>query len=75
MNDDYVEEIKIIDIAQEFAVLAKANIGKKFKREDAVLAFSVENKKVTVAINGQNIKWNDLEELLDQFEAGEWKEI
>ena len=75
MNDDYVEEIKIIDIAQEFAVLAKANIGKKFTRHNAVMEISISNKKVTVAINCQNIKWNYLEIILDQFEAGEWKEI
>ena len=75
MNDDYIEEIKIIDVAQEFSVLAKANIGKQFTREDAVMEISVSNKKVTVSVDGQNIKWNELEELLEQFEAGEWKEI
>ena len=75
MNDDYIEEIRVIDVAQEFSILAKANIGKKFSREDAVMAFSLENKKVTVSVDGQNIKWNQLEELLEQFEAGEWKEI
>ena len=74
-NDDYLEEIKIIDVAQEFSVLAKANIGKFFLREDAVMAFSVANKKVTVSINGINIRWTELEIILDQFEAGEWKEI
>ena len=73
--DDYVEEIRVIDVAQEFSVLAKANIGKKFSREDAIMAFTIENKKLTVSINGINIRWSDLEELLEQFEAGEWKEI
>ena len=75
MNNDYLDEIKIIDVAQEFSVLAKANIGKKFTREDAVMAFTLENKKLTVSVDGQNIKWSELEMLLDQFEAGEWKEI
>ena len=75
MNDDYIEEIRIIDVAQNFSVLAKANIGKKFSREDAIMAFSIENKKVTVAIDGINIRWSEVEILLDQFEAGEWKEI
>ncbi len=75
-TDDYLEEIRIIDVAQKFSMLVKANIGKKFKREDAIMAFSVEGKKLTVSVDGQNIKWTtDLEILLDQFEAGEWKEI
>jgi hypothetical protein len=75
MNDDYIEEIRVIDVAQEFSVLAKANIGKQFTRKNEIMAFTVEGKKLTVAINGQNIKWTELEELLEQFEAGEWKEI
>ena len=74
-TDDYVEEIKIIDVAQEFSVLAKANIGKKFTRKDAVTEISVSNKKLTVSIDGQNVKWTELDGLLEQFEAGEWKEI
>ena len=75
MNDDYIEEIRVIDVAQEFSVLAKANIGKQFERENAVMEISVSNKKLTISIDGQNVKWPKLEELLEQFKAGEWKEI
>ena len=75
MEDDYIEEIRVIDIAQEFSILAKANIGKKFTREDAVMAFTLVNRKLTISIDGQNVKWSELETILDHFKAGEWKEI
>ena len=75
MEDDYIEEIRVIDIAQEFSILAKANIGKKFTREDAVMAFTLVNRKLTISIDGQNVKWSEAEKTLDQFKAGEWKEI